>query len=67
MGPFASSLQKGRVYREQGLNIAPVKAEGKIAAALMHFRSGLELGKTLKKKIQSPHLGKNVDGFCLLC
>lgn len=67
MGPFASSLQKGRVYRDQGLSIAPVEAKGKVAAALMSFGSGLELGKTLKKKIQSPHLGKNVDGLCLLC
>lgn len=50
LGLFASSLQKGRVYREQGLNIAPVIAKGKIAAALMSFGSGLELGKTLKKK-----------------
>lgn len=57
-GTLCSSLQKGTVYREQGLNTAPAKAKGKIAADLMHFRSGPELGKILEKKIQSPHLGK---------
>lgn len=56
MGPFASSLQKGRVYREQGLNIAPVKAKGKIAAALMSFGSGLELGKNSQEKKFNHHI-----------
>lgn len=37
------------------------ESKGKIAAALMSFRPGLELGKTLKKKIQSPHLGKQAQ------
>ena len=65
MGPFASSLCKDRV-RYQELYLAPVKAKGKISVALMSFGSGLELGKTLEKKLITT-FGKNVDELYLLC
>jgi len=66
MGPFASSLCKDRVHRYQELYLAPVKAKGKISDALMSFGSGLELGKTLEKKLITT-FGKNVDELYLLC